>query len=165
MPVPFYHCFGMVVSNLGCFTHGATLVIPADHFDARATLAAVEAERCTTLHGVPTMFIAELEHEEFDSFDLSSLRTGIMAGAPCPPELLRKVIGRMHCRDILIGYGQTEASPVTHCTHADDTFEHRTETVGTNMPHQEAKVVDPGDRARRCRSANRARSASAATRS
>ncbi len=143
VPVPFYHCFGMVISNLGCFTHGATLVIPADHFDAGATLAAIAAERCTALHGVPTMFIAELEHPVFASFDMSSLRTGIMAGAPCPPELLRKVIGDMHCREILIAYGQTEASPVTHCTSRDDSFEHRTESVGINLPHQETKIVDP----------------------
>ena len=143
VPVPFYHCFGMVLSNLACLTHGATIVIPAAHFNAKSTLAAVAAERCTALHGVPTMFVAEFELDSFSSFDLSSLRTGIMAGAPCPPELLRKVIGRMGCNEILIAYGQTEASPVTHITRAEDTFEHRTETVGTSMPHQEAKIVDP----------------------
>jgi fatty-acyl-CoA synthase len=110
--VPFYHCFGMVVANLTCFTAGATIVIPAEHFDPGAILAAVEKERCTALYGVPTMFIAELEHPEFHRFNLSSLRTGIMAGAPCPPELVRRVIEDMGCKEILIGYGQTEASPI-----------------------------------------------------
>ncbi|MCP3959493.1 MAG: AMP-binding protein [bacterium] len=143
VPVPFYHCFGMVLSNLATLSHGATLVIPAPHFDPADVLAAVEQERCTALHGVPTMFVAELELEDFDSYDLSSLRTGIMAGAPCPPKLMRQVIGEMGCREILIGYGQTEASPVTHITRPTDSFERRVETVGTNLPHQEAKVVDP----------------------
>jgi fatty-acyl-CoA synthase len=143
VPVPFYHCFGMVLSNLACLTHGATIVIPAGHFDARATLQAVQDERCTALHGVPTMFVAELGLDDVGSFDLSSLRTGIMAGAPCPPELMERVIGEMGCSEILIGYGQTEASPVTHMTRRHDSFERRTQTVGTNLPHQEAKVVDP----------------------
>jgi len=142
VPVPFYHCFGMVVANLACVTSGATIVIPADHFDPGAILAAVEKERCTALYGVPTMFIAELEHPEFRRFNLSSLRTGIMAGAPCPPELVRRVMEDMGCREILIGYGQTEASPITHLTRPDDSFERRVETVGTNLPHQEVKVVD-----------------------
>jgi fatty-acyl-CoA synthase len=142
VPVPFYHCFGMVLANLLCFSVGACLVIPAEHFDAEAVLKAVAAERCTAIHGVPTMFIAELEHPRFGDYDLSSLRTGIMAGAPCPPPLLKRVMEEMHCREILIGYGETEASPLTHLTAIDDTLERRTETVGTNLPHQEVKVVD-----------------------
>jgi fatty-acyl-CoA synthase len=143
VPVPFYHCFGMVLSNLACLTHGATIVIPSSHFDPRAVLQAVQDERCTALHGVPTMFVAEFGLDDFSSFDLSSLRTGIMAGAPCPPDLMERVIGEMGCREILIAYGQTEASPVTHITQRDDSFERRTQSVGTNLPHQEAKVVDP----------------------
>ncbi|MHC4909642.1 MAG: AMP-binding protein [Planctomycetota bacterium] len=146
VPVPFYHCFGMVVATLACLTHGAAIVIPAPHFDAGATLAAIQAERCTALHGVPTMFVAELDHPDFDTFDLSSLRTGVMAGAPCPPELVRRVIGDMGCREILIGYGQTESSPVTHLTLPDADERIRTETVGTNLPHQEVKIVDPDTR-------------------
>ena len=142
VPVPFYHCFGMVLSNLLCFSVGACLVVPAEHFDPLAILKAVEAERCTALHGVPTMFIAELDHSEFSTFDLTSLRTGIMAGAPCPPALMTRVIEDMHCREILIGYGQTEASPITHLTVADDSFERRIETVGRNLPHQEVKIAD-----------------------
>ncbi len=142
VPVPFYHCFGMVVSNLACLTHGAAIVIPAPHFEAGATLAAIQAERCTALHGVPTMFIAELERPDFADYDLSSLRAGIMAGAPCPPDLVRRVIEEMGCREILIGYGETEASPVTHLTRPDDSFERRTKTVGINLPHQEVKVID-----------------------
>jgi len=139
--VPFYHCFGMVVSNLVCLSVGACLVIPCEHFEPGAVLEAVATERCTAIHGVPTMFIAELEHPDFERFDLSSLRTGIMAGAPCPPELMRRVIEQMHCNEILIGYGQTEASPITHLTSREDTLEHRLETVGTNIPHQEVKVI------------------------
>jgi fatty-acyl-CoA synthase len=145
VPVPFYHCFGMVLANLLCFSTGACLVIPAEHFDAETVLEAVVAERCTAIHGVPTMFIAELEHPRFGEFDLGSLRTGIMAGAPCPPALMKRVMDEMHCREILIGYGETEASPLTHLTAIDDTLERRTETVGTNLPHQEVKVVDTGD--------------------
>lgn len=141
VPVPFYHCFGMVLANLLCVSVGACEVIPSDHFDPLAVLQAVERERCTAIHGVPTMFIAELEHPRFAEFDLSSLRTGIMAGAPCPPPLMRRVIGEMHCSDILIGYGETEASPLTHLTSREDSFERRIETVGTNLPHQEVKVV------------------------
>jgi fatty-acyl-CoA synthase len=143
VPVPFYHCFGMVVSTLACLTHGAAIVIPAPHFEPGATLSAIAAERCTALHGVPTMFIAELDHPRFGDFDLSSLRTGVMAGAPCPPALLRRVMEEMGCREILIAYGQTESSPVTHITSTSDTFERRTETVGTSLPHQECKIVDP----------------------
>ncbi|MES9935856.1 MAG: AMP-binding protein, partial [Sedimenticola sp.] len=139
--VPFYHCFGMVVSNLLCLSVGACIVIPCEHFDALKVLQSVATERCTAIHGVPTMFVAELEHPAFDSFDLTSLRTGIMAGAPCPPELMRRVMRDMHCSEILIGYGQTEASPLTHLTSRDDSMELRVETVGTNLPHQEVKVV------------------------
>ncbi|HTP41526.1 MAG TPA: AMP-binding protein [Nitrospiria bacterium] len=142
VPVPFYHCFGMVVSNLMCLSVGACLVIPAEHFDPEQTLRAVERERCTAIHGVPTMFIAELEHPEFRAFDLSTLRTGIMAGAPCPPLLMRRVMEEMHCREMLIAYGETESSPITHITAPDDTLERRAETVGTNLPHQEVKIVD-----------------------
>jgi len=146
VPVPFYHCFGMVLSNLLCFSVGACLVIPAEHFDPLAVLEAIDAEKCTALHGVPTMFIAELEHPRYAEFDLSSLRTGIMAGAPCPPELMTRVMKDLHCPEILIGYGQTEASPITHLTRPDDSLERRTETVGTNLPHQEVKIIDPDGR-------------------
>ena len=143
VPVPFYHCFGMVVSNLACLTHGACIVIPSDHFEAGATLKAIQDEECTAVHGVPTMFVAELDHPEFSTFDLSSLRTGIMAGAPCPPELMRRVMDEMGCREIIIGYGQTECSPIATLTHAEDSVERRTRTVGTPIPHQECKIVDP----------------------
>jgi fatty-acyl-CoA synthase len=132
----------MVLANLLCLSVGACAVIACEHFDAGAVLRAVEHERCTALHGVPTMFIAELEHPEFERADLTSLRTGIMAGAPCPPALLNRVMQEMHCPGILIGYGETEASPLTHLTSIDDTGERRTETVGRNLPHQEVKVVD-----------------------
>lgn len=142
VPVPFYHCFGMVLANLLCLSVGACLVIPAEHFDAPSVLHAIEAERCTAVHGVPTMFIAELEHPRFKDFGLSSLRTGIMAGAPCPPALMKRVMADMHCPEILIGYGETEASPLTHLTSPDDAFQRRTETVGTNLPHQEVKIID-----------------------
>jgi fatty-acyl-CoA synthase len=145
VPVPFYHCFGMVLANLLCFSVGACIVIPCEHFDARAVLQGVEAERCTAIHGVPTMFIAELEDPAFQRFDLTSLRTGIMAGAPCPAPLMKRVMQEMHCREILIGYGQTEASPLTHLTTRDDDLQRRTETVGTNLPHQEVKVVSTED--------------------
>ncbi|MCO6436758.1 MAG: AMP-binding protein [Phycisphaerae bacterium] len=143
VPVPFYHCFGMVIANLGAVTHGAAIVIPSPSFDAAAVLHAVHQERCTVLHGVPTMFIAELDHPEFSSFDLTCLRTGIMAGAPCPIELMRRVVDRMHMREVLIAYGQTEASPVTTLTRPDDPIERRVSTVGRVMPHQELKIVDP----------------------
>jgi fatty-acyl-CoA synthase len=144
VPVPFYHCFGMVLANLLCLSVGACVVIPSEHFNAGAVLKAVAQERCTAIHGVPTMFIAELEHPDFENYDLSSLRTGIMAGAPCPPVLMKRVMEAMHCGEILIGYGQTEASPLTHLTSRDDSMERRTETVGTNLPHQEVKVIDTG---------------------
>jgi fatty-acyl-CoA synthase len=142
IPVPFYHCFGMVLANLLCLSVGACMVIPSEHFDAPSVLHAIEAERCTAVHGVPTMFIAELEHPEFERYDLSSLRTGIMAGAPCPAPLMKRVIEQMHCTEILIGYGETEASPLTHLTTRDDSMERRTQTVGRNLPHQEVKIVD-----------------------
>lgn len=142
VPVPFYHCFGMVLSNLLCLSVGACLVLPEEHFDPLATLQAIDEERCTAIHGVPTMFIAELEHPRFTDFDMTTLRTGIMAGAPCPPVLMKRVIEDMHCSEILIGYGETEASPLTHLTEREDSLEIRTETVGRNLPHQEVKVVD-----------------------
>ncbi|NOQ70035.1 MAG: AMP-binding protein [Gammaproteobacteria bacterium] len=140
--IPFYHCFGMVLANLLCFSVGACVVISSEHFDAEKVLQAVAQEKCTAIHGVPTMFIAELEHENFSKFDLSSLRTGIMAGASCPPELMKRVIKDMHCSEILIGYGETEASPLTHLTTRDDSFERRINTVGRNLPHQEVKIVN-----------------------
>ncbi|MGB5540817.1 MAG: AMP-binding protein, partial [Gammaproteobacteria bacterium] len=142
VPVPFYHCFGMVLANLLCLSVGACLVIPCEHFDPLAVLQAIENEHASAVHGVPTMFIALLEHPRFGDFDLSSLRTGIMAGAPCPPALMRRVMQDLHCPEILIGYGETEASPLTHLTTRDDTLERRTETVGRNLPHQEVKVID-----------------------
>ena len=142
VPVPFYHCFGMVLANLLCFSVGACLVISSEHFDAEKVLQAVTKEKCTAIHGVPTMFIAQLEHKDFNKYDLSSLRTGIMAGAPCPPELMKRVINDMHCNEILIGYGETEASPLTHLTTRDDSFERRINTVGHNLPHQEVKIIN-----------------------
>ena len=142
VPVPFYHCFGMVLANLLCFSVGACLVISSEHYDAQKVLEAVQQEKCTAIHGVPTMFIAELEQQNFAQFDLSSLRTGIMAGAPCPPELMKRVINDMHCNEILIGYGETEASPLTHLTTRDDSFERRINTVGHNLPHQEVKIIN-----------------------
>ncbi len=141
--VPFYHCFGTVLVNLLCFSHGSCVVIACDHFNAYQVLKAVEKEKCTALHGVPTMFIAELELPQFSDINTSSLRTGIMAGAPCPPPLMQRVIKEMHCREILIGYGQTEASPLTHLTSKDDSFQRRIETVGRNLPHQEVKIINP----------------------
>lgn len=143
IPVPFYHCFGMVMGNLACTSHGAAMVIPAPAFDPRATLAAVEAESCTSLYGVPTMFIAELAAPGFDAYDLSSLRTGIMAGSPCPVEVMKEVIDRMGMREVSICYGMTETSPVSTQTRADDSVERRVSTVGRVGPHLEVKVVDP----------------------
>jgi fatty-acyl-CoA synthase len=145
IPVPFYHCFGMVLGNLACTTHAACMVIPEAAFDPRATLAAVEAERCTSLYGVPTMFIAELDHPDFDRFDLSSLRTGIMAGSPCPVEVMKQVVSRMHMDDVTICYGMTETSPVSTQTEVTDTLDQRVSTVGRVHPHVEIKVVDPAD--------------------
>ena len=143
IPVPFYHCFGMVMGNLGCTTHGATMVIPAAAFDPAATLRAVAQERCTSLYGVPTMFIAELAVPDFDSYDLSSLRTGIMAGSPCPVEVMKQVVDRMGMTEVTICYGMTETSPVSTQTRADDTLDRRVSTVGRVHPHVEVKVVDP----------------------
>ncbi|HET8952050.1 MAG TPA: AMP-binding protein [Solirubrobacteraceae bacterium] len=143
IPVPFYHCFGMVMGNLGCTTHGACMVIPEAAFDPGATLRAVQDERCTSLYGVPTMFIAELEHPEFASFDLSGLRTGIMAGSPCPIETMRRVVDEMHMEDVTICYGMTETSPVSTQTGADDPLDKRVGTVGRIHPHVEIKVLDP----------------------
>jgi fatty-acyl-CoA synthase len=143
IPVPFYHCFGMVLGNLACTTHGACIVIPEAAFDPLATLEAVEAERCTSLYGVPTMFIAELEHPEFERFDLSSLRTGIMAGSPCPVEIMKQVVARMHMDEVTICYGMTETSPVSTQTEVTDSLDQRVSTVGRVHPHVEIKVVDP----------------------
>ena len=143
IPVPFYHCFGMVLANLACVTHGATMVLPAPHFSPLHTLEAVARERCTALHGVPTMFIAELDHPQFREFDLSSLRTGIMAGAPCPIEVMKRVMSEMHMAEITIACGMTETSPVCNMTEVDDPLEVRVGTVGKVMPHQEQKVIDP----------------------
>jgi len=143
IPVPFYHCFGMVMGNLGCTTHGACMVVPAPAFEPGATLEAVQEERCTSLYGVPTMFIAMLDELENAPFDLLGLRTGIMAGSPCPIEVMRKVIDRMHMDDVTICYGMTETSPVSTQTGTDDDVEHRTGTVGRVHPHVEVKIVDP----------------------
>jgi fatty-acyl-CoA synthase len=143
VPVPYYHCFGMVMGNLAATSHGACVVLPAEAFEPGAVLDAVQAERCTVLYGVPTMFIAELDHPDFDSYDLSSLRTGIMAGSPCPVEVMRKVVDRMHMSDVTICYGMTETSPVSTQTGADDDLEHRTATVGRVHPHVEIRVADP----------------------
>jgi fatty-acyl-CoA synthase len=144
IPVPFYHCFGMVMGNLGCTTHGATMVIPAPAFDPEATLTAVQEERCTALYGVPTMFIAELGHPRFEEFSLETLRTGIMAGSPCPVEVMKQVIDRMHMEDVTICYGMTETSPVSTQTGPDDPLDRRVSTVGRVHPHVEVKVVEPG---------------------
>jgi fatty-acyl-CoA synthase len=143
IPVPFYHCFGMVMGNLACVSHGACMVVPAPSFEPAATLAAVAEERCTSLYGVPTMFIAELEDPSFEEHDLSSLRTGIMAGSPCPEQVMRKVIDRMHMEGVTIAYGMTETSPVSTQTTADDELDRRVGTVGRVHPHVEVKVVDP----------------------
>jgi fatty-acyl-CoA synthase len=142
IPVPLYHCFGMVIGNLGCLTHGAAMVFPGEGFDPLATLETVAAERCTALYGVPTMFIAQLEHPEFGRFDLSSLRTGMMAGSPCPVEVMRRCVDEMHLSEITIGYGMTETSPASFQTASEDPLEKRVSTVGRIHPHVEAKVVD-----------------------
>ncbi|MGX9884812.1 AMP-binding protein [Streptomyces sp. NPDC002276] len=143
VPVPFYHCFGMVMGNLAATSHGACIVIPAPSFDPAATLDAVQRERCTSLYGVPTMFIAELNLPDFASYDLSSLRTGIMAGSPCPVEVMKRVVAEMHMAEVSICYGMTETSPVSLQTRREDDLEHRTGTVGRVLPHLEVKVVDP----------------------
>lgn len=143
VPVPFYHCFGMVMGNLGCTTHGATIVLPGQSFNPAATLAAVEAERCSALYGVPTMFIAMLGDPDLESRDLSSLRTGIMAGSPCPIDVMRRCITELHMNTVSITYGMTETSPVSCQTLVDDDIETRTTTVGRAHPHVEIKIVDP----------------------
>ncbi|QSZ66655.1 AMP-binding protein [Methanofollis aquaemaris] len=143
IPVPFYHCFGMVLSNMACVTHGSTMVIPSPVFNAEAVLQAVQNERCTALHGVPTMFIAELSHHEFSKYDYSTLRTGIMAGSPCPIEVMKQVNTLMNMRDIVIVYGQTELSPGVTMTTVDDPLEKRVTTVGRPFPHTEIKIIDP----------------------
>jgi fatty-acyl-CoA synthase len=143
IPVPFYHCFGMVLGNLACTTHGATMVIPAEAFDPVMTMETVERERCTSLYGVPTMFIAELEHPRFKEFDFSTLRTGIMAGSPCPVEVMKKVQTTMHIPEMTIAYGMTETSPVSTQCATDDPLEKRVATVGRVHPHVEIKIVDP----------------------
>ena len=142
IPVPLYHCFGMVLGNLACTTHGAAMVYPGEGFDPLAVLRTVAEERCTGLHGVPTMFIAELEHPEFDSFDLSSLRTGIMAGSPCPIEVMRRAVERMNLAEITICYGMTETSPVSFQSSTSDPLARRVSTVGRVHPHLEVKIVD-----------------------
>jgi fatty-acyl-CoA synthase len=142
IPVPLYHCFGMVLGNLACVTHGAAMVFPGEGFDPLAVLETVERERCTALYGVPTMFIAELGHPEFKRFDLTSLRTGIMAGSPCPIEVMKRVVGEMHMAEVTIAYGMTETSPVSFQTGADDPLDRRVGTVGRVHPHVEVKIVD-----------------------
>ena len=145
IPVPFYHCFGCVLGTLACVTHGSAMIVPSEYFDPLKTLQAVERERCTALHGVPTMFIAQLGHPEFETFNLSSLRTGIMAGSPCPIEIMRQVIDQMGADSITIAYGLTEASPVITQTLADDDIERRVSTVGKALPDVEVRLVDPED--------------------
>ncbi|HEY0942745.1 MAG TPA: AMP-binding protein [Steroidobacter sp.] len=146
IPVPLYHCFGMVMGVLGCVTHGATMVFPSEAFEPGAVLEAVSAEKCTALYGVPTMFIAELDHPKFREFDLSSLRTGVMAGAPCPVEVMKRVIADMNMREVTIAYGMTETSPVSFQSRSDDSIERRVSTVGRIHPHLEVKIVDPDGR-------------------
>ncbi|MET4428945.1 AMP-binding protein [Mycolicibacterium sp. 624] len=143
IPVPFYHCFGMVMGNLGCTTHGATIVIPAPGFDPGLTLSAVQSERCTGVYGVPTMFIAMQSHPDFAEYDLSSLRTGIMAGAVCPVEVMKRCVADMHMSEVSIAYGMTETSPVSCQTRRDDDLERRTSSIGRAHPHVEVKIVDP----------------------
>jgi fatty-acyl-CoA synthase len=157
IPVPLYHCFGMVLAVLACVSHGSCMVFPGEGFDPVEVLAAVQAEKCTALHGVPTMFIAELDHPQFRKFDLSSLRTGIMAGAPCPIEVMKRVVSDMGMREVTIAYGMTETSPVSFQSSTDDPLERRVSTVGRIHPHVEVKIVDengrtlkPGDRGELC---------------
>jgi len=142
IPVPLYHCFGMVIGNLGCLTHGAAMVYPSEGFDPLATLEAIAQERCTAVYGVPTMFIAEMDHPDFAKFDLTSLRTGMMAGSPCPIEVMKRAFTAMHLTEIVIGYGMTETSPASFASAADDPIERRVSTVGRVLPHVEAKVVN-----------------------
>jgi fatty-acyl-CoA synthase len=143
IPVPLYHCFGMVMANLGCITHGSTMVYPSEGFEPLAVLQTVQEEKCTVLYGVPTMFIAELAHPDFASFDLTSLRTGVMAGSPCPVEVMKQVISRMHMSDVEICYGMTETSPVSTQTSIDSPLDKRVGTVGRVHPHLELKIIDP----------------------
>jgi fatty-acyl-CoA synthase len=143
VPVPMYHCFGMVMGNLASLTHGSTIVYPAERFDAEAVLETVQAEQCTALYGVPTMFIAALSHPRFTEFDMSSLRTGIMAGSPCPIEIMKRVVGEMHLAEITIAYGMTETSPVSCQSVTDTPVERRVSTVGKVLPHLDVKIVDP----------------------
>ncbi len=142
IPVPLYHCFGMVLGNLVCISKGATAVFPSDSFDAKTTLDIVEKEGCTALHGVPTMFIAELEHKDFAKYDLSSLRTGIMAGSTCPEQVMRKVHTLMHMKEVVIGYGQTECSPINNVTETDSPIEKQVSTVGRALAHTDVKIID-----------------------
>jgi fatty-acyl-CoA synthase len=142
IPVPLYHCFGMVIGNLGCLTHGAAMVYPSEGFDPLATLATIAAERCTAVYGVPTMFIAEMDHPDFAKFDLSSLRTGMMAGSPCPIEVMKQAFSLMHLSEVVIGYGMTETSPASFASATDDPIERRVSTVGRILPHVEAKIID-----------------------
>ncbi|WP_066453591.1 AMP-binding protein [Castellaniella caeni] len=146
IPVPLYHCFGMVMGNLGCLTHGAAMVYPSDAFDPLAVLQCIATERCTAVYGVPTMFIAELTHPQFSSFDLSSLRSGCMAGSPCPVDIMRQVIDKMHMAGVTIAYGMTETSPVSFQTAADDDLESRVSSIGRVQPHLQCKVIDAGGR-------------------
>ncbi len=146
IPVPLYHCFGMVLGTLVCITSGATAVFPGDYFDAKTTIETVAKERCTALHGVPTMFIAELELDNLSDYDLSSLRTGIMAGASCPIEVMKRVINEMHMAEVLIAYGQTETSPINHLTATDDSLDKRVSTVGRVAPYLEVKIIDDNGR-------------------
>jgi fatty-acyl-CoA synthase len=142
IPVPFYHCFGMVLANLACITHGAAMIVPGESFDAASVLETIEVERCTALHGVPTMFINVLQHPDFGRFNVSTLRTGIMAGSPCPIEVMRRVIGEMGMHEITIGYGMTETSPLSFQSRPEDSIERRVSTVGRIHPHVEVKIVD-----------------------
>ena len=142
IPVPFYHCFGMVMGNLGCTAHGATIVIPGPAFDPGVTLHAIAAERCTAVYGVPTMFIAMQNDPDFADHDLSSLRTGLMAGSPCPIEVMKRCVADMHMAEVGIAYGMTETSPVSTQTRVDDDLDRRTSTIGRVHPHVEIKVID-----------------------
>jgi fatty-acyl-CoA synthase len=142
IPVPLYHCFGMVIGNLGCLTHGAAMVYPSEGFDPLATLETIAAERCTAVYGVPTMFIAEMDHPDFAKFDLGSLRTGMMAGSPCPIEVMKRAFSLMHLSEVVIGYGMTETSPASFASATDDPIERRVSTVGRILPHVEAKIID-----------------------
>jgi fatty-acyl-CoA synthase len=146
IPVPLYHCFGMVLGNIACITHGAAMIFPGEGFEPLAVLETIETERCTAAYGVPTMFIAELDHPEFERFDLSSLRTGIMAGSPCPIEVMKRVVSEMHMAEVTIAYGMTETSPVSFQSSTDDPLERRVSTVGRIFPHVEVKIIDSDGR-------------------